>query len=188
MNRIVILLTSGLLALVVACADTSVDSGAGALESGMGSGSGSGSGSGVGSGSGSGSGPSDDGGAGTDCSPGFYKQHAALWDHIDENCDGPGNSACGPYPELERNCCQDEACTEDVLAELNSRAPHGEGEMIRHAAKAYLDECFADMQPCEEEEDADSDDDSDDCDHDDCDSDDDSEDCDHDDCDDCDER
>jgi len=163
MQRILAILSTFVLALVVgvACGDTSVDSTTANLEgsgsgsgSGMGSGSGSGSGSGMGSGSGSGSGS----GMGADCSPGFYKNHVPLWDHLDGNCgDRHRHKNCGPYPDLERACCTDADCTEDTLADLNDHSPEGEGEAIRGAAKAFLDGCFGDMAPCDDEDDEDSD-------------------------------
>ena len=95
---------------------------------------------------------------GADCSPGFYKNHVPVWDDIDGNCDdgpgrGPGNnSGCGPFPEFERNCCEDAECTAEVLADLNDKSPEGEGEAIRNAAKAFLDACFGEDAPCDDEE------------------------------------
>jgi len=160
MQRILAIFSTCALALVVgvACGDTSVDSSTANLEgsgsgsgSGMGSGSGSGSGSGMGSGSGSGSGS----GMGADCTPGFYKNHSALWDDIDDNCGRRAHKNCGPYPDLERACCDGMEC-DDLLMDL--RAEEGSDEAMRSAAKAFLDGCFGDEAPCEandEEEDDD---------------------------------
>jgi hypothetical protein len=144
MQRILAILSTCALALVVgiACGDTSVGSSTANLEH-----DGSGSGSGMGSGSGSGSGS----GMGADCTPGFYKNHSALWDHIDGNCGDQAHKNCGPFPDLERACCLDALCTAETLADLQDQSPRGEGEAIRGAAKAFLDACFGDEEPCEDD-------------------------------------
>jgi len=64
---------------------------------------------------------------------------------------GNDNSDCGPYPELERACCDDAECTADTLAALRSRARRGEGEAIRGLAKAFLDGCLDEHPVCEDE-------------------------------------
>jgi len=150
MQRILAIFSTCALALVVgvACGDTSVDSTTASLDyDGSGSGMGSGSGSGMGSGSGSGS------GMGADCTPGFYKNHFELWDDELDNCgekNGERKRNCGPYPELERACCEGMEC-DDLLIDLS--AQEGSDEAMRSAAKAFLDACFADMEPCEDEDD-----------------------------------
>ena len=88
---------------------------------------------------------------GADCTPGFYKNHMALWDTMIGNCgdeNGEIHSNCGPYPELERACCDGAECL-DLLARLKDRSPRGEGEAIRNGAKAELDACFGADEPCE---------------------------------------
>jgi hypothetical protein len=94
---------------------------------------------------------------GADCTPGFYKNHSALWDDIDGNCgsnNGQRHRNCGPSPELERACCDGMEC-DDLLMDL--QAEEGSDEAMRSAAKAFLDGCFGDMSPCDDDDD-DSDD------------------------------
>lgn len=151
MQRVFAILSTCALAVVVgvACGDTSVDSGTANLEyDGSGSGSGMGSGSGSGSGMGSGSGS----GMGSDCTPGFYKNHFELWDDELGNCgdnNGERKRNCGPYPELERACCEGMEC-DDLLMYLEAES--GSDEAMRSAAKAVLDACFSDEAACETEE------------------------------------
>jgi hypothetical protein len=102
----------------------------------------------MGSGSGSGSGS----GMGADCTPGFYKNHSALWDDIDDNCGRQAHKNCGPYPDLERACCDGIMECDDLLMDL--RAEEGSDEAMRSAAKAVLDACFGEMAPCEDEDDS----------------------------------
>jgi hypothetical protein len=93
-------------------------------------------------------------GKGADCTPGFYKNHMALWDDVLGNCgedNGEIHSNCGPYPDLERLCCEGEDCG-DLLASLKNRMPRGVGKAIRNGAKAELDACFGQDEPCENED------------------------------------
>ena len=108
----------------------------------------------MGSGSGSGSGS----GMGADCTPGFYKNHFELWDDELGNCgekNGERKRNCGPYPELERACCDGMEC-DDLLMDL--QAEEGSDEAMRSAAKAFLDGCFGDEAPCDDEDDEDEED------------------------------
>ena len=109
---------------------------------------------GSGTGGSGGAGGTGGNGMGADCTPGFYKNHVPLWDHMDGNCgenNGEIHRNCGPNPELERACCLEVECTAQTLANLQGPA----GRANREMAKAFLDDCFGDMAPCEDERDGD---------------------------------